>query len=92
MCHALRSQFLRAPQGGGFLARFLMKQWLAAMNGATIIALQHCCGIRDAPVNCFIDERGNWTCPNCLMTYGAPTPIDPAERQSVQTIFEDEEE
>jgi len=67
-----------------------MKQWIAALNGITITALQHCCGVDDAPVNCYIDEHDNWTCPNCLTTYGAPTPIGPAESQSVKTVFEDE--
>jgi hypothetical protein len=68
-----------------------MKQWIAALNGTTITALQHCCGVNDAPVNCYIDDRENWTCPNCFTTYGAPTPIGPAERQSIASIFEDEE-
>lgn len=68
-----------------------MKNWIAAMNGNTITALQHCCGVNDAPVNCYIDERGNWTCPNCLTTYGAPTPIDVTERQSVTTIHPEDE-
>lgn len=68
-----------------------MKHWIAAMNGTTVIALQHCCGANDAPVNAYIDERSNWTCPNCLTTYGAPTPIGATERQSVATIFGDDE-
>lgn len=69
-----------------------MKQWIAASNGATIIAPQHCCGVQDSPVNCYIDDRNNWYCPNCMTTYGAPTPIDVTARQSVQSVFEDEEE
>lgn len=69
-----------------------MKSWIAAQNGATIFALQHCCGVNDAPMNCYIDAHGNWSCPDCLTTYGAPTPIDPTERQSVTTIHPEDEE
>ena len=64
--------------------------WVAVLNGAIVVALQHSCGVQDAPVNCYIDERNNWTCPNCLTTYGAPAPIDSAWRQSVATTFEEE--
>lgn len=67
------------------------KPWVAALNGTTITALQHGCGVNDAPVNCYIDERGNWVCPNCLTTYGAPTPISVTERQSVSTVHPEEE-
>jgi hypothetical protein len=69
----------------------VIKQWIAALNGATITALQHCCGVNDAPVNCYIDDHGNWTCPNCLTTYGAPTPIGVTERLSVAAIHPEDE-
>lgn len=69
-----------------------LKQWIAALNGTTITALQHCCGVQDAPVNCYIDEHFNWTCPGCFTTYGAPTPIGAAERQSVLTVTGDEDD
>lgn len=68
-----------------------MVSWNAAMNGTTITALQHSCGVNDAPVNCYIDEHQNWVCPSCFTTYGAPTPIDPTERQSVTTIHPEDE-
>lgn len=61
-------------------------------SGFTIFALQHCCGVNDSPVNCYIDGRGNWECPNCLTTYGAATPIDPTARMSVATVHSEEED
>jgi hypothetical protein len=68
-----------------------MKSWIAALDGTTVIALQHCCGVSDAPVNCYTDEHCNWVCPNCLTTYGAATPIGTSAQQSVATLHPDEE-
>lgn len=61
------------------------KKWIVCRVGSTIVALQHCCGVSDAPVNCFLDQRANWECPNCMTTYGAHTPLE--RGWSVETIF-----
>ena len=63
-----------------------LKPWRAVLLGTTIVALQHECGVNDAPINCYIDAHANYSCPNCLTTYGAPTPIDATSQQSVATI------
>jgi hypothetical protein len=75
------------PFGGA-----VMKQWIAALNGTTVVALQHYCGVNDAPVNCYLNVHRNWECPNCLTIYGAATPINPSDRQSVESVFDSEEE
>jgi hypothetical protein len=51
------------------------KRWVIAVNGTQVIAVQHGCGIGDAPVNCYRDEHDNWVCPNCMDTYGAAIPL-----------------
>lgn len=50
-------------------------RWVAALDGAQIVAVQHGCGASDGPVNCFLDEHNNWQCPNCMATYGAAVPL-----------------
>src|SRR6185503_14669516 len=51
------------------------KQWVVNRNGQHLVAVQHGCGVGDAPVNCYVDEHHNWTCPNCGATYGAAFPL-----------------
>ncbi len=51
------------------------KPWAAALNGTQIIAVQHGCGVGDAPINCYRDEHDNWACPNCMDIYGAAIPL-----------------
>lgn len=63
-------------------------KWIAVVASGVIVALQHCCGVNDAPVNCYIDSRGNWECPNCMTTYGAPVAIAPRD-VSLMEVFQE---
>lgn len=67
------------------------KQWMAAKVGSVIVALQHHCGVQNAPVNCYIDQRGNWECPNCMTTYGAAVAL-PSNAWTIEYIMPDDEE
>ena len=51
------------------------KIWVTAYDGAQIVAVQHGCGIGDAPVNCYLDEYRNWVCGRCMAVYGAAQPL-----------------
>jgi hypothetical protein len=51
------------------------KPWVAARDGVQIVAVQHGCGPNSTPVNCYLDEHYNWTCPHCMETYGAAIPL-----------------
>jgi hypothetical protein len=47
--------------------------WIAALDDEQVIAVQHGCG--PTPINCYLDEYRNWTCPRCLEIYGAAFPL-----------------
>ena len=64
--------------------------WIAIKAGITTVALQHCCGVNDQPVNCRLDSSGNWECPNCIATFGAATTIE--RGLSVEIIYAADEE
>lgn len=49
-------------------------RWVAALDGTQIVAVQHECA-DGMPVNCYLDEHNNWTCPNCGAIYGAAIPL-----------------
>lgn len=51
------------------------KTWVTAYDGSQLVAVQHGCGIGDAPVNCYLDEYYNWVCPRCITIYGAAVPL-----------------
>lgn len=71
-----------------------MNHWVAVQTNNTIVALQHFCGVHGRAVNCLISQRGNWECPNCMTTYGAP--VEFSLDDTTSTMFvpapEDEDE
>ncbi len=69
-----------------------MNHWVAVKADNVIVALQHHCGAQSRAVNCFISQRGNWECPNCMATYGAPVELSLANTLTTEQIAADEED
>ncbi len=69
-----------------------MNHWIASKVDNVIIALQHHCGVNGRAVNCLISARGNWECPNCLTTYGAPFEMSLANAYTTEQVAADESE
>lgn len=65
--------------------------WIAVKVSGVIIALQHHCGVQSRAVNCYIDQRGNWECPNCMTTYGASVELSLGDQYEIERIAQEEE-
>ncbi len=65
--------------------------WIATKVNGVIIALQHRCGVQGRAVNCAISQRGNWECPNCMMTYGASVELSLGDRYEIERTEPEEE-